>query len=200
MKIKQRLALKILHWKGWKFTGAPENIQRWCDTQKCILIVAPHTSLSDYFVGYISLAALGKKASFLINKKFFFFPLNFILKAHGGIPVKTGKDTDFLQQIIESFEKTDQMFLTITPEGTRKKVTRWKKGFHQLTQATNAPLLLGALDYKKKHIILGAAFAITDDFNADMKEIGKFYEDVSGKHPEKFSVHVGEAHFKLPLI
>jgi 1-acyl-sn-glycerol-3-phosphate acyltransferase len=84
------------------------------------------------------------------------------------------------------------MFLTITPEGTRKKVTRWKKGFYQLVQATNALLLLGALDYSKKHIILGPAFTITDDFNADMKEIGKFYKDVSGKYPEKFSIHVTE--------
>jgi 1-acyl-sn-glycerol-3-phosphate acyltransferase len=81
------------------------------------------------------------------------------------------------------------MFLTITPEGTRKKVIRWKRGFHQLVQATNAPLLLGALDYQKKHIILGGAFTITDNFNADMKEIGKFYKDVSAKYPEKFAVH-----------
>jgi 1-acyl-sn-glycerol-3-phosphate acyltransferase len=191
MKIKQRFALKILRWKGWKFTGETEALQRWQDTQKCILIVAPHTALSDYIIGYISLTALGKKASFLIHKKFFFFPLNLILKVHGGIPVEMGKDKEFVPQIIESFEKTNRMFLSITPEGTRKKVTRWRKGFYQLTQATNATLLLGALDYKKKHIILGNALNITDDFNADMKEIGKFYQDVSGKYPEKFSIHVG---------
>ena len=190
MKFKQRLALKILRWTGWQFAGETEDIQRWRDTQKCIVIEAPHTSLSDYIMGYVTLTALGKKASFLINEKFFVFPLNLILKAHGGIPVVTGKDKNFVQQIAESFEKADRMFLTITPEGTRKKVTRWKRGFHQLVQRTNAPLLLGALDYKKKHIILGNAFAITDDFNADMKEIGKFYKDVSGKYPEKFSIHI----------
>jgi 1-acyl-sn-glycerol-3-phosphate acyltransferase len=190
MKIKQRFALKILRWKGWKITGETEAVQRWQNTQKCILIVAPHTSLSDYIIGYIVLTSLGKKATFLINKKFFFFPLNLILRTHGGIPVEMGKDKEFVQRIAERFEKADQMFLSITPEGTRKKVTRWRKGFYQLTQATNATLLLGALDYKKKHIILGNAFPITNNFNADMKEIGKFYQDVSGKYPEKFSVHV----------
>ena len=190
MTLKQRLALKILRWKGWKITGEPENIQRWHDTEKCILISAPHTSITDYVMGYITLVALKKKGAFMINKKFFFFPLNLILKAHGGIPVKAG-DKEFLPQIIRAFEKTDRMFLTITPEGTRKRVTRWKRGFYQITQATNATLLLGALDYAKKHIIFGNAFTITNDFNADMKEIGKFYKDVKGKYPEKFSVHVG---------
>jgi len=193
MKFKQRLARKILRWMKWQLTGEPEGIQCWHDTQKCILISAPHTSIMDYVLGYITLVSLGKKGSFLINKKFFFFPLNLILKAHGGIPVVTGKDKkDFLQQVTASFEKADKMFLTITPEGTRKKVTRWKKGFYQLVQRTGAPLLIGALDYKKKHVILGNAFTITGDFNADMIEIGKFYKDVSGKYPEKFSIHVSE--------
>jgi len=194
MKFKQRLARRILRLMGWQIVGEPEAMQSWYDTQKCIVISAPHTSIMDYVLGYMTLVFLGKKGAFLINKKFFFFPLNFILKAHGGIPVVTGKDKkDFLKQVVASFEKTDRMFLTITPEGTRKKVTRWKRGFYQLVQITGAPLLIGALDYKKKHIILGNAFPITGDFNADMIEIGKFYKDVSGKYPEKFSIHVSES-------
>ena len=190
MKFKQKIALKILHWKGWTIAGKPEDIQLWRDTEKCVIISAPHTSISDYILGYLTLVALDKKAAFLINKKFFFFPMNLILKAHGGIPVEHGKNKVFLQQIITSFEKTDRLFLNITPEGTRKKVTRWKRGFHQIIQATKAPLLLGALDYKKKQIIFGNAFNITDDFNADMKEIIKFYDGVTGKYPEKFALHV----------
>ena len=188
MKIKQRLALKVIRWTGWQLAGEPEHIQRWRDTQKCIVIAAPHTTFWDYVLGYLTLAALGKKGSFLINKKFFVFPLNLILKAHGGVPV-IPKDKDFLNQVVKSFEKADGMFLTLTPEGTRKKVTRWKRGFYQLVQRTNAPLLLGAMDYKKKHIILGDAFPITDDFNTDMGEIIKFYKDVQGKYPEKFALH-----------
>jgi 1-acyl-sn-glycerol-3-phosphate acyltransferase len=190
MKFKQQFAQAIIRWMGWKISGKTEDIQLWNDTQKCIVIEAPHTSMMDYLLGYLTLVALRKKGYFLINKKFFFFPLNLILKAHGGIAVETGTNNKFLQQIIGLFEKSNGMFLTITPEGTRKKVTRWKRGFHQIAQATKAPLLLGALDYKKKHIILGNAFTITDDYNADMKKIMKFYENVSGMYPEKFSIHL----------
>ena len=188
MKIKQRLALKIIRWMGWQIAGEQEHIQRWRDTQKCIVIEAPHTTFWDYVMGYLTLVAMGKKGSFLINKKFFIFPLNLILKAHGGIPVTAG-DKGFLNHVAATFEKADGMFLTITPEGTRKRVTRWKRGFYQLAQRTNAPLLLGALDYKNKHIILGNAFPITDDYNADMEEICKFYKGVQGKYPEKFALH-----------
>ena len=191
MKIKQRLAMNTLRWIGWQFAGEPEHKQRWYDLQKCVLIAAPHTTFWDYVLGYLTLAALGKKGSFLINKKFFFFPLNLILKAHGGIPVVTGRDKNFVEQVAEALEKADGMFLTLTPEGTRKKVTRWKRGFYQLVQMTNIPLLLGAIDYKKKQIIFGNTFPITNDFNADMKEIMKFYKDVSAKYPEKFALHEG---------
>jgi 1-acyl-sn-glycerol-3-phosphate acyltransferase len=190
MKAKQRFAQKIIRWMGWKITGETENIQLWNDTQKCIIIEAPHTTFWDYVLGHFTLVAMGKKGAFLINKKFFFFPLNLILKAHGGIPVEIRTDKKFLQQVVELYEKADKMFLTITPEGTREKVIRWKRGFYNLVQATNAPLLIGALDYKKKHIILGNAFTITDNYNTDMKELMKFYENVTAKYPEKFALHV----------
>jgi hypothetical protein len=91
MTFKQRLALNIIRWKGWKIAGKTEDIQLWHDTEKCILIEAPHTSFSDYIMGYLTLVALRKKGTFMINKKFFFFPLNLILKAHGGIPVRAGE-------------------------------------------------------------------------------------------------------------
>lgn len=194
MRFKQKFFLWVFHLLGWEFTGTENALRTWNETQKCILIVAPHTAIADYPLGYLALLALGKRAKFLINKKFFFFPLGFLLKANGGIPVNTGKDKDFLKKVAEAFEKTDRMFLTITPEGTRKRVMRWRKGFYQLAETTGMPLLLGALDYKKKNIILGNEFKITGDFNADMRTINEFYKDVSGKYPELFALHHTNIH------
>lgn len=189
MRCKQKISLKLFHRLGWKFVGTETAFQTWEETKKCVLIVAPHTAKADYSLGYLALLALGKKAKFLINKKFFFFPLGAILRAHGGIPVASGKDKDFLKNMTEYFEKSEQMFLVFTPEGTRRKVNRWRKGFYQVVQETNVPLLLGALDFKKREVKLGDVFAISGDFNADMQEINKFYAGVTGKHPERFALH-----------
>lgn len=191
MRCKQKISLKLFHRLGWKFVGTETAFRTWEETKKCVLIVAPHTAKADYSLGYLALLALGKKAKFLINKKFFFFPLGAILRAHGGIPVASGKDKDFLKNMTEYFEKSEQMFLVFTPEGTRRKVNRWRKGFYQVVQETNVPLLLGALDFKKREVKLGDVFAISGDFNADMQEINKFYAGVMGKHPERFALHGG---------
>ncbi|MDR0364896.1 MAG: 1-acyl-sn-glycerol-3-phosphate acyltransferase [Bacteroidales bacterium] len=189
MNRRQRFFLRLFHRTGWKFVGEERAVQTWKDMEKCVLIVAPHTAIVDYTVGYLALLALGKKAKFLINKKFFFFPLGAILRTNGGIPVALGKNKNFLKNITEYFAKSPRMFLVVTPEGTRKKVNRWRKGFYQIAQETGVPVLLGALDFKKKEVKLGDAFPVSGNFNADMKEINKFYAGVSGKYPKRFALH-----------
>jgi len=48
-------------------------------------------------------------------------PLNGFFSALGGIPVDRNRSNGFIEQISERFEKVDNMILTISLEGTRKK-------------------------------------------------------------------------------
>ena len=47
----------------------------------------------------------------------------------GGIPVKRGRNESLTNKLAEEFKARDWMHLGITPEGTRKPVKEWKKGF-----------------------------------------------------------------------
>ena len=51
-------------------------------------------------------------------------------KRIGGIPVKRDRSESLTDTLAEEFQKRDQMELAIAPEGTRKPVTEWKKGFY----------------------------------------------------------------------
>ena len=105
---------RILHFFGWKVDiTAPRR-------DKCVICVAPHTSNWDFILGLLAYKSLGRKANFLMKEFWFFFPLKYLLKGLGGIPVpskKTGRS--LTQSVIEDFRSRNYMNLAVTPEGTR---------------------------------------------------------------------------------
>jgi len=77
----QKLSKWILKIAGWKaFVTVAEP-------QKSIICVAPHTSNWDFLFGKLFYLALGREASFLIKKSWFFFPMGYLFRAMGGVPV-----------------------------------------------------------------------------------------------------------------
>ncbi len=172
----------ILKTFGWKEIGA------FPDLKKCVVIIAPHTSLMDFVIGKLYYSSIRKKPKFIIKKEFFVFPFGYILKAIGGIAVDRKKGVSIIEQIVEKFKKSENLIVNITPEGTRKKVKRWKKGFYQIAEKANISIAVSCIDYKKKQMGVIAVFHTTGDYNKDIKEIRNYYKGISGKYPEKFYI------------
>lgn len=172
----------ILWLAGWKSEGKVPELK------KFVVVVAPHTSNWDYIIGRLFYFSMGIKAKIMIKKELFFFPLGFILKAIGGVPVERQRKTDIVERMAEEIIKSEEFILTITPEGTRKKVTEWKRGFHRIAKAAGVPVLPGYFDYKRKVVGIGEPFFPTDDEDSDMKKIKLFFKDITPKYPEKFSI------------
>lgn len=172
----------ILKLIGWKITGQT-NLP-----DKCVICVAPHTSNWDLLLGLTVYKALGRKASFLIKREWFTFPMNLIFNALGGIPVDRSKKTSLTEQMTELYAKRDNFQLAITPEATRKLNTEWKKGFYFIALAAKVPIVVAALDYKKKEADFKKVLMPTGDADADINEIKSYYKDVTAKHPRYFSL------------
>lgn len=167
---------------GWTLIG--ENP----DLKKYIYVMAPHTSQTDFLMGYMFGRIRGIKTSFLIKKESFWFPLGLILKAMGGIPVDRKSNKHLAENLVKSFHESEDLILIIAPEGTRKKVKRWKRGFHHIARAANLPLVLSFIDYKTKTIGIGPTIYPTDDYKADLEKIKDFYRGMEGKNPNQFTV------------
>ena len=73
---------------------------------KAVICVAPHTSNWDFIAGLLAYRSLGRKASFLMKKFWFFFPLKYLLKALGGIPVDTESSRSLTSYIISDFKES----------------------------------------------------------------------------------------------
>lgn len=169
--------LKVLGW-----TVHPELPP---EIKKCVVVMAPHTSNWDFFIGHLGFWGVYKvKAHFLMKKSFFVPPLSWILKRMGGIPVDRSKKTNLTQQIKEQFDRSAALTLVIAPEGTRSYNPDWKRGFYYIAKAANVPIVLGSIDYPSKTAKIFHVFETTDDVEADMKNIQALFKPFTGKNPQ----------------
>ena len=158
------------------------------DIKKGIIIVAPHTSNWDFVLGRLGFAATKIKASIIIKKESFFFPLGILLRWLGAIPMDRGYSTKTIKRVTDQMNKSDQCFLLITPEGTRKLVKNWKRGFYFIAQQANVPLIFGFVDYKHKTVGLEQVFYPTGNYDEDLKIIEAYYRNKTARYPEKFNL------------
>ncbi len=179
-KLLQFILIKVF---GWEITGRiPKEIK------KAVIIVAPHTSLWDFVIGRIAFWHLAVDVKFMIKSEAFKEPLGFLLRKLGGVPVKRGRASHLLVQILRMYRNSDSFFTVITPEGTRTLVKQWKRGFYEIASKADVPIVLAYIDYKYKKGGLGPVFYPTGNYEADLKEIETFYKPYHGKHPERFNL------------
>lgn len=175
----------ILRLTGWKVSiTAPQH-------DKCVICVAPHTSNWDFILGLAAYRSLGRKANFLMKEFWFFFPLKYLLKALGGIPVPSkNKGGNLTNSIISLINESGYVNLAVTPEGTRSRQPKWRTGFLYIVYATHVPLQLGVIDYSSKEIIIRDEFVPSGDPGTDMAAVKEYYRrhETAAKYPSKFTV------------
>ena len=179
----KKISTFLLRLLGWKVNGtvAPEP--------KCIIIGVPHTSAWDFVISYLFYTSLGGKASILIKKEFFFWPVGFFVRKMGGVPIDRSKGVNVIRQTVHLFNTMEHLHLAMTPEGTRKRVVRWKAGFHTIARHANVPVYLGSFDWGRKVVTIGEKFELTDDAQADIRRMKDYYREkgIQGKFPENFT-------------
>ncbi len=159
------------------------------DLGNAVCIVAPHTSVTDFLVGLCYYWYYGIKFKMMIKMEFFKYPgFGWLLRKIGGIPVNRGHQNHLVDQMMDMFSKNEDTHLVICPEGTRKAVKHWKKGFYVIAQSANLPIILGFIDYKKKYCGMDRILYPSGDYEKDMAEIWDYYKDVKAKNPEGFNL------------
>lgn len=156
------------------------------DYPKCIICVAPHTSNWDFILGKLAYASVGRHAGFLMKEAWFFFPLGLIFRAMGGVPVRK-KSSSLVSTLVEKFKRSKRLSIAITPEGTRSRTANWRHGFLHIAYEADVPIVLGAIDFPSKRIIIEKTFEPTGDVEKDMRAIKDYYRPFQGKYPEKFT-------------
>ncbi len=167
---------------GWKIKG------EFPDIKKSVIIFAPHTSYRDGLYGKLYLMQLDINYKFLSKKEYFKFPLKYFFIIFGSIPVNN--TNEFIGYVVGLFNSRKELHIVLSPEGTRAKVTHWKKGYFYMAVKANIPIVVSYLDYKKKEIGIKGVIYNPTNIGTVRKEIAELYSDVTAKYPESFSLEI----------
>jgi hypothetical protein len=92
---------------------------------------------------------------------------------------------DIVSHISNLVERERGIVIALTPEGTRKKVDKWKTGFLRMAEAIDCNVFMIGLDFAGKRVVLGEIFEPTGDHGADLTAIMKYYKRYNGKFPNQ---------------
>jgi 1-acyl-sn-glycerol-3-phosphate acyltransferase len=164
----------------WRIDGSFPNIP------KFVLIVAPHTSNWDFLVGLQAMFALGLRLSYLAKHTLFWFPLGAVMRWLGGVSVNRSVHADRVRDAVEEFKRRDKLILVVTPEGTRKRVPRWKRGFYHVATGAGVPIVPVSFDYSRRVIRIEPPFTPTGNIDTDIAVLRRMYRPEMAKRPENF--------------
>lgn len=181
-KMSSPFALAFGRWfmrlLGWRYEGNLPN------EKKLLVAAAPHTSNWDFIIAVPIILALGVKASILMKKEAFIWPIDKLWRYLGFMPVDRGAANGAVGSVVEHFENSEKLWFVLAPEGTRSKVVKWKTGFLNIAHQAQVPILLVSWDYPSKTVHFGKLMRTTGNNEKDLADIRSHFSQFVGKHPD----------------
>ena len=161
---------------GWRIEGtiAPE-------IKQCVMMVVPHTSWHDFYLGLFTRGITQIDMSYVAKKELFDSVFGFYFKYMGGEPLDRTGGKNKVDAIADIFKKRTVFRLAILPEGTRKKVTELKTGFYYIALKANVPIIPVAFNFGIKAVQIGTPLVATGNINQDLKNLESHFKNVKGK-------------------
>ncbi|MBR9908928.1 MAG: acyltransferase [Gammaproteobacteria bacterium] len=175
----QGLGRLFLRLRGWKLVGELPN------ERKVVVVLAPHTSNWDFVIAASVWLALDLKLSYLMKQEAFFWPMKGFFMDIGGIPIDRSRPQSIIRGAVKWFREHDGVWLGITPEGTRKKVDKWKTGFLRIAHEARVPILLVGIDGTTQTIVIDKVLEATGDHTTQAAELREYMNHkFSGVNPQ----------------
>ena len=164
---------------GWTIKGIVP------DEERIVIIAAPHTSNWDFVLAMLAIFGLNIKLRWLGKHSIFKPGFKNFFKWLGGIPVYRDNPSSLIDNVVKIVKREKSIVIAMTPEGTRKKVKRWKTGFLRIAKQTQSKILLISIDAPTKSIEIGKIFNPTGNSEDDLAFIQKYYSSFRGINHQK---------------
>ena len=164
---------------GWTIKGMVP------DEERIVIIAAPHTSNWDFVLAMLAIFGLNIKLRWLRKHSIFKPGFKNFFKWLGGIPVYRDNPSNLIDNVVKIVKREKSIVIAMTPEGTRKKVKRWKTGFLRIAKQTQSKILLISIDAPTKSIEIGKIFNPTGNSEDDLAFIQKYYSSFRGINHQK---------------
>lgn len=151
------------------------------DRPRFVIAVAPHTSNWDFVVGAAAMFALDLRLTFLGKHTLFVGPFAGVLRWMGGVPVDRSAPHGVVGEALAAFARSPRLVMAIAPEGTRRRVERFRTGFLHIARGAHVPVVLAALDYRARCVRIGPVIEVGPDIEAERERIEAHFAKVPGK-------------------
>jgi len=169
---------------GWKMDDCGHLPRR------AVCLAVPHTDNMDGLLLVLLAKSVGMPISWMVKDVWTKRPvIGSMVQAAGGVGVDRTKAHGLVGSMIEEFERRDDLYLVIPPEGTRSLTKHWKSGFYRIALGANVPVVPSYLDYANRRGGFGPAIDMTGDVKKDMDAIRAYYGDRAqgmAKYPDRF--------------
>jgi len=173
-----RIGRAVMRLTGWGVEG------NFPDTPRLVVAVAQHTSNWDFLHGAAAMFALDLRATFIGKHTLFVWPFAGFLRWMGGVPIDRSAPRGVVGEAVAAFGREPARVLVIAPEGTRRKVERYKTGFLHIARGARVPVLLIALDYATRTIRIGPCFEVGEDIEAERLKVEAHFARIPGRYPQ----------------
>ena len=164
---------------GWRLEGELPNLP------KAIIIGGPHTSNWDLALAMGAMLSEGLRFSWMMKREAFIWPLGPLWRALGGVAIDRKAARDVPAQMAAWFDSVEQGFLGITPEGTRKAVESYRRGYLRIANAADVPVFVVGIDAARRTVVLDRLWPTTPDMDADNAAIRTYIRTrYNGIRPE----------------
>jgi 1-acyl-sn-glycerol-3-phosphate acyltransferase len=171
LRLLARLGLGI---SGWKLKiEAPAK-------PPFVFIGAPHTSNWDFLLLIAAVLILRLDARWMGKHTLFRFPFGGLMRWLGGIPVNRTSPQNLVPEVARLLKSNPNLVVCIPPEGTRKRVERWKTGFWYIARQAEVPIMMTALDARSRTLRLLGEYMPGDDIDREIREIQEHYRGIVG--------------------
>lgn len=167
-----RTALRL---GGWTIEGD------WPDLSRMVVIAAPHSSYWDGFWGIATELAMGMDIVFMVKKEAFVGPLGWLLHFFGAQPVDRKSPSGVIEQAVEQIRSRERCWFVLAPEGTRRRVEKWRTGFWHIAKRADVPVCMAWFDYPTRRVGIGPQVTLTDNMNDDIARIRELYRPYRGR-------------------
>jgi 1-acyl-sn-glycerol-3-phosphate acyltransferase len=137
-------------------------------------------------LGILAVFALDIRASFLGKHTLFRGPMGALMRWLGGMPVVRHARQNVVDQTVNLIRSAPRIALGLSPEGTRRKLHRWRTGFYYVAHGAGVPIVPVALDYSTRTIRFFDPHQTTPSVDADLDELGRLFTPQMAKHPSQY--------------
>ncbi len=135
----------------------------------------------------LSMFAFGIRMSWLAKHSLFHFPVAGVLRWLGGEPINRTTSQGTVEVAIARFKEQAQWVFGVSPEGTRKRVERWRSGYHRIAMGAGVPIVPVWIDWQRRVLGMGAPFWPTADVQADERMLRRNFRAEMARFPENFA-------------